>query len=95
MDPTDLVRFLRAAKSQGYDSGEYVFINALPYNKGPYQFENGKTKNPGGRKLCRVNLKAGKAAALGHTWSGATHAPRKEKKRRKKTKKKNLEESNF
>ena len=68
MDPTDLVRFLREAKSQGYDSGEYVFINALPYNKGPYQFENGKTKNPGDRKLCRVNLKAGKAAALGHTW---------------------------
>ena len=46
MNPTDLVQFLREAKSQGYDSGEYVFINTLPYNKGPYQFENGKTKNP-------------------------------------------------
>ena len=26
-------------------------------------------------KLYRFNLEAGKAAALGHTWSGATHAP--------------------
>ena len=25
--------------------------------------------------LYRFNLEAGKAAALGHTWSGATHAP--------------------
>ena len=25
--------------------------------------------------LYRFNLEAGKAAALGHTWSGATHVP--------------------
>ena len=38
--------------------------------------------------LCRFNLKAGKALALGHTWSRATHAPRKGRKKEKKRKKK-------
>ena len=37
--------------------------------------------------LYRFNLEAGKAAALGHTWSGATHVPDQGRKGRKEEKK--------
>ena len=37
-------------------------------------------------RLYRFNLEAGKAAALGHTWSGATHVPGLGRKGRKEDK---------
>ena len=49
--------------------------------------------------LYQFNLEAGKSAALGHTWSGATHVPgrkgRKEEKKVGRKKKTQKDKENF